>query len=293
MSTPIRVLLMLLAWLVFSFLAYEFCIRPACCGGTAAAGEGAVVVPGTTDSTGRRYAIDTRYGDAAVFTNAGFEQLRDRLAGELQTAGNRLEITGLYYESEPRPAGFDNLGFARATRIRELLAEALPTDRIQIRARALEDEDGMREGYFDAAVYDIETSAADEATAGSEPTTEDATVEELDDRIIVRFPFNDARKEFNPEVDTYIRRLAERLQSTRERVRIVGHTDNVGDEAFNQRLGLQRADFIKQELVQLGVDAGRIDTESRGETQPVDSNETETGRSNNRRAELRIVAATN
>lgn len=282
---------MLLAWFVFSFLAYQFCILPACCGEGSTAGAAAAAPLGATDSTaaGRRYAIDTRYGDAEVFTNTGFDALRDRWARELSSDANkRLEITGLYYESEPKPDDYDNLGFARATRIRDLLAEELPPDRIQIRARALEDTEGMRQGYFEAAVYDLETSAPAEAGSAA---TEDATVEELEDRIIVRFPFNDARKELNPEVDTYIQRLAQRLQSTRERVRIVGHTDNVGDEAFNQRLGLQRAEFVKNELVQLGVEPARISTESRGETQPVDSNETETGRSNNRRAELRLLPA--
>jgi OOP family OmpA-OmpF porin len=69
-------------------------------------------------------------------------------------------------------------------------------------------------------------------------------------------------------------------------VRVEGHTDAIGAEAYNQTLGLQRADSVKRYLVGGGVAEMRITTRSYGESRPVASNDTEDGRILNRRVEL-------
>ena len=73
------------------------------------------------------------------------------------------------------------------------------------------------------------------------------------------------------------------------RIRIVGHTDNVGTEQANQLLSQGRADALRDELVARGIDAGRIETLGRGEKEPVASNDTEEGRALNRRVEFTIL----
>jgi len=73
------------------------------------------------------------------------------------------------------------------------------------------------------------------------------------------------------------------------KVRIEGHTDNQGGAALNQRLSQQRADSVRQYIVGQGIDAGRIEAQGFGLSRPVDSNDTETGRSRNRRVEFNIV----
>ncbi len=70
------------------------------------------------------------------------------------------------------------------------------------------------------------------------------------------------------------------------RLSIEGHTDNVGDAAFNQKLSEERAQSVKNKLVQMGIPAGRLATKGFGETNPVDSNDTPEGRANNRRVEF-------
>ncbi len=69
---------------------------------------------------------------------------------------------------------------------------------------------------------------------------------------------------------------------------IDGHTDNVGNDAGNQRLSERRAEAVKRYLVSKGVDANRITTRGFGESNPVSSNSTATGRADNRRAEVTI-----
>lgn len=71
------------------------------------------------------------------------------------------------------------------------------------------------------------------------------------------------------------------------RYEIGGHTDSVGDTAYNQWLSEQRAASVKQYLVGQGVDAGQLDVVGYGESQPIDSNRTRQGRAHNRRVVLK------
>ena len=74
------------------------------------------------------------------------------------------------------------------------------------------------------------------------------------------------------------------------KVKIVGYADARGNEAANQKLGLDRANAVKAALSGKGIDAGRIATGSGGEADPVDSNATANGQAENRRTELVVVS---
>jgi outer membrane protein OmpA-like peptidoglycan-associated protein len=74
------------------------------------------------------------------------------------------------------------------------------------------------------------------------------------------------------------------------RIRIAGYADARGDDAANAALGKARADSVKAALVGKGIDGGRIETVSGGETDPVDTNATAGGRFENRRTELVVTA---
>lgn len=65
-----------------------------------------------------------------------------------------------------------------------------------------------------------------------------------------------------------------------------GHTDNTGDAAHNMALSKQRADAVEAELEHLGINASRLSAKGFGATKPMDSNDTQAGRANNRRVEF-------
>lgn len=69
----------------------------------------------------------------------------------------------------------------------------------------------------------------------------------------------------------------------------VGHTDSVGPDTYNQRLSVRRAEAVKAHLVGRGIEANRIYTEGKGESQPVADNGTKEGRAKNRRVEIEVV----
>jgi OOP family OmpA-OmpF porin len=93
-----------------------------------------------------------------------------------------------------------------------------------------------------------------------------------------------------PEGKSKLDDLASKMQGINVEVIIaVGHTDSVGKDAYNQKLSIRRAEAVKAYLQAKGIEANRIYTEGKGETQPVDSNKTAAGRAKNRRVEIEVV----
>jgi len=73
---------------------------------------------------------------------------------------------------------------------------------------------------------------------------------------------------------------------------VYGHTDSTGSDAYNQTLSENRARAVADYLTSRGVSAQRVRSQGFGETRPVASNNTEEGRSANRRVEIKIVPVT-
>jgi outer membrane protein OmpA-like peptidoglycan-associated protein len=73
------------------------------------------------------------------------------------------------------------------------------------------------------------------------------------------------------------------------KVEIQGHTDNVGSEAFNQRLSENRANAVKEYFVSKGISADRLKPVGYGPSSPIAPNDTKEGRAKNRRVELNVL----
>ncbi|MFZ6748169.1 OmpA family protein [Undibacterium sp. Ren11W] len=95
-----------------------------------------------------------------------------------------------------------------------------------------------------------------------------------------------------PEGKKALDDLLKSLQGMNTEVMItVGHTDSIGSEEYNQKLSVRRADAVKAYLVSTGVDASRIYTEGKGETQSAADNKTTEGRAMNRRVTVEVVGS--
>ncbi len=140
--------------------------------------------------------------------------------------------------------------------------------------------------YMDNQQRDFESSLAQERSAHQleiERMKDDTLKLTVDSEVSFDFGKADIKPAFKPSLD----KLAEVIRKyDRTVVHIVGHTDNVGSDAYNQRLSEQRARAVADYLISRGVPASRLRTEGRGEREPRASNATEAGRQLNRRVEI-------
>ena len=70
------------------------------------------------------------------------------------------------------------------------------------------------------------------------------------------------------------------------KVKVVGHTCDIGSDAYNQKLSEKRAKAVMDYFIAEGIDANRLSYEGRGKMNPIASNDTEEGKAKNRRVEL-------
>ncbi|HBF88455.1 MAG TPA: flagellar motor protein MotB [Bacteroidales bacterium] len=94
------------------------------------------------------------------------------------------------------------------------------------------------------------------------------------------------RPESFPELDRVKVLLTENPKMT---IEVAGHTDNVGSDDYNLRLSDERANAVRDYLLQTGIESNRINAKGYGETKHIAENETEEGKQLNRRVEFTIL----
>lgn len=101
----------------------------------------------------------------------------------------------------------------------------------------------------------------------------------------ILFDFNKAS--LKPESDSVLVRARDALKANATlAIEVQGHTDNVGGEAYNQKLSESRAQSVMQWLTANGIPATRLSAQGYGFKKPVAGNDTDQGRAKNRRVEL-------
>ncbi|MEQ9010927.1 OmpA family protein [Algiphilus sp.] len=123
-----------------------------------------------------------------------------------------------------------------------------------------------------------------------EPADADGFATERTQNFVLRgvnFEFDSSR--LKPESRSILNQAAEVLNAyPNVSVDVEGHTDSVGTDAYNLGLSERRANAVKAYLTQQGISPQRMTAVGYGETVPIDTNETEDGRANNRRVEFRV-----
>jgi outer membrane protein OmpA-like peptidoglycan-associated protein len=102
--------------------------------------------------------------------------------------------------------------------------------------------------------------------------------------------FESGKANLKPEAANRLKQIGTILAKYPEdRIVIVGHSDDAGNDAYNLRLSENRANAVKVQLLKEGVPQNSLSTMGMGESQPVTSNATPQGRAQNRRVELSIT----
>ena len=104
------------------------------------------------------------------------------------------------------------------------------------------------------------------------------------------FIFKEGDATFLPESTEQIDALLKMLkEDPKMKIRLEGHTDNVGDPVKNKQLSLERAYNVREYLKSKGIAGERIQFKGYGDTKPIADNKTEEGRKQNRRVEFVIL----
>lgn len=155
--------------------------------------------------------------------------------------------------------------------------------------RAAEQTVAAEVGARDNAVQRVmqERQAAEMASTSTPSTAPSGASSGPAQEDLTGFRFGAAK--VPPKAKPMITELANAAKADpNSKVVIEGHTDNVGSPAYNQALAMSRAQAVRSALVREGVDANRIEVRSLGEENPMASNDTKQGRSENRRAQVFI-----
>jgi OmpA-OmpF porin, OOP family len=126
-----------------------------------------------------------------------------------------------------------------------------------------------------------------------EAMKQDVVVNELLDKmnkegfVALYINFETAKATIKPDSQSQLDQVAAMLKAAPAlKIEVAGHTDNVGDQASNQKLSEARAQSVVAALTQRGIAAGRMTAKGYGQSSPVADNRTEEGRAKNRRVEL-------
>ncbi|PYC17328.1 OmpA family protein [Pseudomonas mosselii] len=159
------------------------------------------------------------------------------------------------------------------------------------------DEDG--DGVFDRRDRCPDTPAGTQVNhmgcplpqyPASAPQPEPAATPEvitLDDQGQVLFAFDSA--ELTQGAQQRLQGLLPKLNEPGvASIKVLGFTDSVGSDAYNQRLSERRASGVAEYLISQGLAPNKVTSQGRGESEPVADNNTDEGRSRNRRVELHL-----
>ena len=108
------------------------------------------------------------------------------------------------------------------------------------------------------------------------------------DANALKFDFNSAtiKEEYTPVLE----KLKNYIESKNHKISITGYTDSKGTKEYNRELSLRRAESVEEKLIELGLAPEKIiETRGNGDANPIASNDTEEGRSVNRRIEIKFM----
>ncbi len=229
----------------------------------------AVVPPPVVKVVEKFERIFFKNNQSEIFLTNSLEDAYSEI-GIMNTDGANKEfhITGYYFNGEA-----EAVGMARAESIKERFADYPWFNQIKTKAQQITKD-------FPLSKYDTYAHA-------SEFNIVDTSDKYRVERKTIYFATNASDPQASNNIKLYLKGVAESFnRGVIDKVHVVGHTDNQGKAEANYQLASNRALMIKQMLVDFGMSADKVTTESQGEAQPAESNDTREGRQLNRRVVL-------
>ncbi len=298
--------LILLSALVAWYLSTRFCAPDLLAAIPNVPAIGANVAGAATNSSLPHFSYsDSRINipDAEGF---GFEKSSDKLvagngadiywqeiANSLsQNKGKKLYLQGSYADTEKNTTKFANLGIARAEAIKQLLiTKGAP-------AAAIVTSGMKTEGAFFAGnTYVGGVNFLTQAPAPAPNTAQVATPSKvaqgagiLIQPLNLYFATSAKDIKMTAQVKAYFDELKTYLaKNPTANVSVLGFTDNQGDSLKNVALSASRAEMVRDFMLTKKFDAQRLVVRGKGSLRPIGNNETEAGRAQNRRVEVRLM----
>lgn len=231
----------------------------------------------SVQKTGQSEPIVSKWGKPdAIINNQWLVRKSEILAGKKDN--DILGIVGSYYADEKNNSKYVDMGLARAENAKLLMLDQLEANNIKTSSKLL--VGSMSDRSEDLAAFSFKWS--------KNPNSSSESVEILDDEVLFRFPYKSTEKLNDSGINDYLLKLSEQLNTNNQKVYLEGHTDSKGTSRGNKVLGLERAEAIKATLVEMGVNSSRIIASSKGEEEPIASEDTEEGKAANRRVSLKV-----
>lgn len=203
-----------------------------------------------------------------------------------KTPDARLAITGYCTADENNNSAFPNLGFARANAVKNYFIEkGIASNRFEIDGKIIPEisiQNNLLQGPISYKITtDIVTARGEDWNAIKENLNQNP--------LILYFNINQTEINLAPEERNKIAELVQYLDNIPDgKIVCIGHTDDSGDRNVNFILGLKRAEFAKNYLIQNGIASEKITTQSKGPDEPIADNLTPEGKAKNRRTVLTL-----
>ncbi len=228
--------------------------------------------------------------------NAAFPVVPEALRNQFQeiktyldkNPNKAIEVTGLYTAADDKPSSYDNLGVARAenTKLQLLkvgVKEAQVLTKGQLSNRALATFEDKLTGVIAAKITELPKPAVKE---------KEVALKDIEDQIkaapkTVYFQTNSSKIIKTADLKQYVENLKVYLKANPgKKIRVIGHTDNIGSPIKNKELGLKRAIYVKEYLTGNGINQNQVRASSEGPDKPIADNNTTEGRKRNRRVDI-------
>ncbi len=303
MSKKTIYLLGILATIIIgSFLYHKLCCSTCdseCCKKKTSvmpgANSGTAVLPNLFSLKGN--GIDYSSQDNFNFLKNDFKQLLpitdsinlgiSSLKTVFDKGGQILKITGFATAAEVNNSAFPNLGFARANDVKNyFVSKGISSSMIEINGEIRDDLNNKNDTLFGPVSFGI----FEKSQAAAKTEDWDALKAKINaNPLILYFKTGQAHIDLSAEDRQKVADMLNYLDHVENaKLDAVGHTDNVGSRDTNIRLGLERADFAKNYLVQNGISTEKINSSSKGPDEPLMDNSTKEGQAKNRRTVVKI-----